>query len=83
MWQEVCNTIEAGYSKYGINLLGYTAQFKTDDKGAVFSALTSDWENACKAKLERNERQMLNRAKCSLNIYVVRQEQEIMRTKRK
>lgn len=63
MWQDVCNTIEAGYSKYDINLPGYTAQFKTDEKGAVFSALTSDWENACKAKLERNERQMLNRAK--------------------
>lgn len=63
MWQEVCSTIEAGYSKYDINLPGYTAQFKTDDKGAVFSALTSDWENACKAKLDRKERQMLNRAK--------------------
>lgn len=63
MWQEVCNTIEAGYSKYDINLPGYTAQFKTDEKGAVFSALTSDWENACKTKLERKERQMLNRAK--------------------
>lgn len=63
MWQEVCNTIEAGYSKYDINLPGYTAQFKTDEKGAVFSALTSDWENACKTKLESKERQMLNRAK--------------------
>lgn len=63
MWQEVCNTIEAGYSKYDINLPGYTAQFKTDEKDAVFSALTSDWENACKTKLERKERQMLNRAK--------------------
>lgn len=63
MWQEVCGTIEAGYSKYDVNLSGYTAQFKTDDKGAVFSAMTSDWENACKAKLDRKERQMLNRAK--------------------
>ena len=63
MWQEVCNIIETGYSKYDVNLPGYTAQFKTDDKGAVFSALTSDWENACKAKLDRKERQMLNRAK--------------------
>lgn len=63
MWQEVCSTIEAGYSKYDINLPWYTAQFKTDEKGAVFSALTSDWENACKTKLERKERQMLNRAK--------------------
>lgn len=63
MWKEVYSTIETGYSKYDINLPGYTAQLKTDDKNAVFSALTSDWENACKAKLDRKERQMLNRAK--------------------
>lgn len=63
MWKKVYSTIETGYSKYDINLPGYTAQFKTDDKNAVFSALTSDWENACKAKLDRKERQMLNRAK--------------------
>ena len=63
MWQEVCKTIEAGYSKYDVNLSGYTAQFKTEDKDAVFSALTSDWENACKTKLDRKELQMLNRAK--------------------
>lgn len=63
MWQEVCRTIEAGYSKYDVNLPGYAAQFKTDDKEAIFSALTSDWENACKAKLDKKERQMLNRAK--------------------
>lgn len=63
MWTEVCSIIEARYSKYDVNLAGYTAQFKTDDKDAVFSALTSDWANACKAKLDRKERQMLNRAK--------------------
>ncbi len=63
MWQEVYTTIEAGYSKYDVNLPGYKAQFKTDDKDAIFSALTSDWENACKAKLDRKERQMLSRAK--------------------
>ncbi|MDE6497663.1 MAG: hypothetical protein K2L21_03280 [Muribaculaceae bacterium] len=63
MWHEVCGTIEAGYSKYEVNLPGYTDQFKTHDKDAVFSALTSDWENACMAKLEGKERQLLNRAK--------------------
>lgn len=63
MWSEVRGTIEVGYSKYDVNLPGYTAQFKTDDKDAVFSALTSDWENACKAKLDRKIRQMLNRTK--------------------
>lgn len=63
MWSEVRGTIEVGYSKYDVNLPGYTAQFKTDDKDAVFSALTNDWENACKAKLDRKIRQMLNRTK--------------------
>lgn len=63
MWQEVKNAIETGYSNYDINLPGYTAQFKTEDKDAVFAALTSDWENACKDKLSRNERQMLDYAK--------------------
>lgn len=52
MWQQVCDTIETGYSKYEVNLAGYFAQFKTDDKSVVFSALTHDWENACKAKLD-------------------------------
>ncbi len=63
MWKQVCDTIEAGYSKYEINLAGYTAQFKTDDKGAVFNALTNDWEAACKNKLDCRERRMLERSR--------------------
>lgn len=63
MWQEVSETIKRGYSKYDVNLPGYTAQFKTDDKEAVFAALTGDWENACLAKLDRRERQTLQRSK--------------------
>lgn len=63
MWKQVCDTIEARYSKYEINLAGYTAQFATDDKGAVFTALTNDWESACKNRLEHRERQMLERSK--------------------
>lgn len=63
MWQQVCSIIESGYSKYDVNLQGYVAQFKTDDKEAVFSALTTDWGNACRAKLDRQERQMLERSK--------------------
>lgn len=63
MWQKVKDVIESGYSKYDVNLPGFTAQFKSDDKDAVFSALTSDWENACKEKLSRKQRQMLERSK--------------------
>lgn len=63
MWQQVSETISGKYSKYEVNLPGFTAQFKGDDKNSVFVALTSDWENACKDKLERQERQMLERSK--------------------
>ena len=69
MWQQICDTIKAGYSKYDVNLAGYSTQFKTNDKEAVFSALTSDWENACQAKLDRHERQMLKRSKKKFETY--------------
>ena len=58
MWQQICKTIEAGYSVYDVNLPGYIEQFENmEDKESVLAALASDWENACKAKLE----QKLNR----------------------
>ena len=63
MWRQVSETISGKYSKYEVNLPGFTAQFKGDDKNSVFAALTSDWENACKDKLERQKRQMLERSK--------------------
>lgn len=63
MWRQVCSTIESGYSRYDVNLPGYTAQFKTDDKETVFSALTGDWETACELKLDHKERQMLECSK--------------------
>ena len=63
MWQEVKDVIESGYSKYDVNLPGFTAQFQSNDKDAIFSALTSDWENACIEKLNRKQRQMLERSR--------------------
>ena len=63
LWQEVSNTIKSQYSTYDVNFQGYSAQFKTDDREAVFAALTSDWEGACKRKLDQNELQVLNRSK--------------------
>lgn len=43
MWQQVDDAIESKYSKYEVNLAGYSAQFKSEDRDAVFSALTDDW----------------------------------------
>lgn len=62
MWPQVAATIESGYPQE-INLPGYTAQFKTDDRDAVFTALTGDWEMACRDKLEHRQRMMLERSK--------------------
>lgn len=69
MWQQIGDTIRAGYSEYEVNLAGYTAQFKTDDRDAVFSALTGDWESACKNKLEQEERRILERSKTRFEIF--------------
>lgn len=69
MWSEVCRTIKAGYSEYDVNLAGYTAMFKTEDRDAVFSALTSDWEYACRAKLVRNETQIFGLNKSHFEKY--------------
>lgn len=63
MWKHICETIEAGYSIFEVNLPGYITQFETMDKDAVIAALTSDWENACNAKLEQKTQQMLERAR--------------------
>lgn len=69
MWQQVCQIIDNGYSKYEINLAGYSEQFKTDDKNAVFAALTSDWKNACEMKLDQKERRLLERSKKRFETY--------------
>lgn len=64
MWQQICKTIEAGYSVYDVNLPSYIEQFENmEDKESVLAALASDWESACKAKLEQKTQQMLKRAR--------------------
>ena len=69
MWQMVYRTIQNGYSKYEVNLQGYIAQFQSTDKQSVFEALTQDWETACKEKLDRRERQALERSKKNFENY--------------
>ena len=69
MWQHVCESIEPQYSRYEVNLAGYSAQFKSEDRVAVFSALTDDWKNACLAKLDKEERQILSKSKQNFEDY--------------
>ncbi len=63
MWHEVSTTITSRYSKYEVNMPGFTEQFRDGDKEAIFAALTSDWENACKERLNHSELQIFERSK--------------------
>lgn len=69
MWQQMSEAIESKYSKYEVNLAGYSSQFKSEDREAVFSALTDDWRNACFAKLDKGERHILSRSKQNFESY--------------
>lgn len=63
MWPDVKRTIENNYSYYEVNIEGYISQFKTEDRDAVFSALTDNWWYACNAKLRRNEQYIFEGSK--------------------
>ena len=59
MWKDVCGMIRGSYSQAEVNLEGYTKQFQTEDKEAVFAALTDDWEKACMERMENGMEKML------------------------
>lgn len=64
LWRYVTHTIENEYSKFEVNLSGYTKQFSTeDDIDSVFAALISDWRDACLTKLVQQERKILEQSK--------------------
>ncbi len=55
LWPHVRTTIRKRYSVLEVNLPGYIGQFATDDRDAVFAALTSDWRAACLERMKRNQ----------------------------
>lgn len=63
MWQQINEVIANGYSRFEINLSGYTAQFQTEDREAIFAALTNDWACACRDRLDRRQRLTLERSR--------------------
>lgn len=46
MWGPVCKSIQAKYTQYDVDIPGFTRQFATADRDAVFSAMISDWRAA-------------------------------------
>ena len=58
MWPMICDTIERLYSEE-INIEGYKKQIDGENRAAVFGALASDWDMACKAKTHKHKMSML------------------------
>lgn len=63
MWRDVKEIIGHKYSKYEVNMGGFTAQFAKNDASTVLNALISDWENACQEQCNRQQRSILTKSK--------------------
>lgn len=63
MWKDVSKHIGENYSKFEVNLTGYVEQFKTENRDAIFQALTKDWKDSCISRLESKEIQILQSSK--------------------
>ena len=63
LWGDVRNIISRKYSKYEVNLEGFTSQFATNETEAVLDALIGDWENACRERCEQQQMSILIKSK--------------------
>lgn len=60
MWQQVKDTIQNNYPPERMNIEGFTDQFKSGNRDAVFAALTDDWRQACEENLQMRLQQTLD-----------------------
>lgn len=58
-WAQICETIEGKYGPEEVNLEGYKKLLEGENSDAVFGALASDWADACKGKVEKLMRSMM------------------------
>lgn len=63
MWHQVCEYIKPNYSEFDVNISGYGVQLESEDNATVFAAVATDWDAACRARIQQKESQMLKRAK--------------------
>lgn len=61
MWSNAYGIIKKTYDKLEVNVDGYVEQMKEQDTIPVLAALTKDWNNACNAKLIRDEQEIIDK----------------------
>ena len=64
MWKQVRNHIRNRYSKFQVDLDGFTGQFGSGEGNneSVLKAITEDWEKACERSAEERQQELLNRS---------------------
>ena len=66
LWSDVRNLISKKYSKFEVNLDGYTNLFATEETDAVMCALISDWKKACNEHCQQQQMSILSKSKKKL-----------------
>lgn len=62
MWAEVYQKITGKYSKFEVDIEGYSRQFAERDTDAVFDALIGDWRSACADANDKQQRNVLRKS---------------------
>ena len=64
MWKQVRNHIRKRYSKFQVDLDGFTGQFGSGEGNneSVLKAITEDWEKACERSAEERQQELLNKS---------------------
>lgn len=63
MWGPICKSIMAKYTRYEVDVKGFSDQFATGDRDAIFSALISDWRQACLQSCDKAKARVLEASK--------------------
>lgn len=63
MWGPITQSIRAKYSRYEVDVDGFSKQFGTADRDAVFQALISDWRNACLERAREQQQSLFTESK--------------------
>lgn len=68
MWGPLAKSIMSKYTRYEVDMQGFIDQFKTADRDAVFSAMVSDWREACLQSCATRQQQLLDASKKRWNV---------------
>lgn len=70
MWGPICKSIQSKYTRYEVDIPGFTKQFATADRDAVFAAMISDWRAAALRSCSKRQSEMHEVSKKRWELYM-------------